>query len=60
MIISFRGYVLAFGKPEVKVADVAVAAAAASDILVKDGIDRDVADLYVKSQVTDALELNHE
>lgn len=60
MLISFRGYVLAFGKPDVKMADAAVAASAASDILVKEGLDRDLADKYVKNQVAIALELNHE
>ena len=30
MLISFRGYVLAFGKPDVKMADAAVAASAAN------------------------------
>lgn len=60
MLISFRGYVLTFGNLDVKVADAAVAVAAASDILVKNGIDRDVADEHVKKQVAVALELNHE
>lgn len=60
MLISFRGYVLTFGNLDVKVAVAAVAMAAASDILVKNGIDRDVADEHIKNQVAVALELNHE